>query len=311
MLKDKFIQSICLLIILLITIAFLFYFQIDIPLAMVYPYLLMNTYYALINKRINLWINGVYIIPILIVLALYLLSFMDDFSFKPYFNFIFYTLHTLFLLGTSVAIIIAIYIRKSDEAIIKNRGLILTTFLSIQGIIISILIAYLYLHYVENGLSLSKELSYTIFGILILTICVLIKYYFYFLYINKKGEKEINKCRHCGKHSDELASNLEKMMIEKSLFLNKNLNREILAKELGITEHCLSELLNNALGCNFYTYLAKKRIDYCIKTYNQSKNSLTIEAVAYECGFNSVNSFNKYFKEFVGCTFSEYKKTKI
>lgn len=311
MFKDKFIKSIYLLITLLATIAFLFYFKIDIPFAMFYPFLLIRTYYALIDKKMTLWLKMLYIIPILVVFVLYGCCFVIDLSFKPYFNFIFYFLHTLFLFGTSVAIIIAIYIRKNNpKTIDKYRGLILTTLLSIQGIIISLLIAYLYLHYIENGLTLSKELGYTIFGLLLLTICILIKYCFFFMHSYKEEIQKKTKCKFCGDHSNTLATDLEQLMNNKLIFLNKNLNRALLAKELNITEHCLSELLNNSLGYNFYAYIAKKRIDYCIANYTKEKDSLTIEAIASDCGFHSVNSFNKYFKEFSGCTFSEYKKTR-
>jgi AraC-like DNA-binding protein len=62
------------------------------------------------------------------------------------------------------------------------------------------------------------------------------------------------------------------------------------------------------MGNGFYHVVAVYRIQYALDILKNNK-SLKIEALAYDCGFNSLSSFNKYFKEIVGMKPSEYVKT--
>jgi AraC-like DNA-binding protein len=57
---------------------------------------------------------------------------------------------------------------------------------------------------------------------------------------------------------------------------------------------------------NFYQLIAEYRIAYAIKVLDEGRD-IKIESLAYECGYNSTSSFNKYFKEMNGLTSSEYR----
>ena len=81
-----------------------------------------------------------------------------------------------------------------------------------------------------------------------------------------------------------------------------------IAKKLGYHEKYLSSALHAATGMNFRTFLASYRI-------NLAKNMLCsvdgirprISDVALQCGFSSINSFNRAFREITGTTPSAYR----
>jgi AraC-like DNA-binding protein len=66
-------------------------------------------------------------------------------------------------------------------------------------------------------------------------------------------------------------------------------------------------LFNDYLGKSFYRIIAEYRIENAICILKEKGDSLTIEALAYESGFSSKTSFNKYFKEITGYLPSEYR----
>lgn len=91
------------------------------------------------------------------------------------------------------------------------------------------------------------------------------------------------------------------------LFLRPGLSLEELSLESNIPKHHFSQLLNVHLNKTFYQYIATYRIQEAI-FHIENDHNMTIESLAYECGFNSKTSFNRYFKEITGLTPSEYRK---
>lgn len=90
-------------------------------------------------------------------------------------------------------------------------------------------------------------------------------------------------------------------------YLEPNLSLESLAVELDIPKHYLSQLFNVFFKKNFHAFVAEYRISYAIKLLDHNHNRLTIESLAYSCGFNSKTSFNRYFKSKTGLTPSAYQ----
>ena len=65
----------------------------------------------------------------------------------------------------------------------------------------------------------------------------------------------------------------------------------------------LSKIINAHKKMNFSSYLSNLRIDYCVeklKTDNKFRK-FTVHGIAFEIGFNNVESFSKAF----------HKKTKV
>jgi len=89
-------------------------------------------------------------------------------------------------------------------------------------------------------------------------------------------------------------------------FLNPDISIESISRDLDIPKHHFSQLFNVHLGKNFYAFIAERRIKYALKRLHEEQGKLKIESLAYECGFNSKTSFNRYFKEITGFTPLEF-----
>lgn len=89
-------------------------------------------------------------------------------------------------------------------------------------------------------------------------------------------------------------------------YLDTSFSLDHLAKEVEMSKHQLSEVINHDMNTNFYQLLAQYRIKHA-KILIEKKQNLTIEAIVDECGFSSKSTFNKYFKYFVGQTPSGYR----
>ncbi len=98
------------------------------------------------------------------------------------------------------------------------------------------------------------------------------------------------------------------MITEKELFLNAQLTLAETAKELNVSAHALSQLLNEKHNKSFTSYINELRIERA-KILLTTNKKFTIEGIGYECGFNSKSSFFTVFKKITGQTPSEYQKS--
>ena len=99
---------------------------------------------------------------------------------------------------------------------------------------------------------------------------------------------------------------LEKLMQEKQLFLEPNLQIKDLANEIGFPVHQCSYLINNIIGKNFRDWINAYRILFFITVYPDKKHHKTIEAMANEAGFKSLATFYKAFKKETGLMPRQY-----
>ncbi len=82
-----------------------------------------------------------------------------------------------------------------------------------------------------------------------------------------------------------------------------------LSKNLSLTPHVLSRVINEQLGCNFNDFINSYRVDEAKKMLSDPrKNNITIAGIAYDCGFNTLSAFNTAFKKFTGLTPSQFRK---
>jgi AraC-like DNA-binding protein len=95
---------------------------------------------------------------------------------------------------------------------------------------------------------------------------------------------------------------------EKELFLNTQLTLSETAKELNVSTHILSQVLNEKHNKSFTSYINEFRIERAKMLLTTNKN-FTIEGIGNECGFNSKSSFFTVFKKITGQTPTEYQKS--
>lgn len=91
-------------------------------------------------------------------------------------------------------------------------------------------------------------------------------------------------------------------------YLDGNLTVSDLAEKLGIQRHKLTEVLNTELNMNFYRFVNTYRVEKVKKLLiDANNNNFSIEALGYDCGFNSKTTFFTVFKNMTGCTPAQYR----
>ena len=100
----------------------------------------------------------------------------------------------------------------------------------------------------------------------------------------------------------------EHMVLEKP-FLQENLTLPILAEQCKLSNTHLSQIINQHFQVNFYDFINQYRIEESKKMLVSSDyDHLSLLGIAFDCGFKSKSSFNRYFKKYCGITPSEFKK---
>ncbi len=108
---------------------------------------------------------------------------------------------------------------------------------------------------------------------------------------------------------DIIKKDLDNLMMEKERYLDSDLNLIGLAKDLNITSHQLSYVINKGYSENFFQFVNKYRVEKAKRMLaDDSKNNLSILGLAFESGFSSKTSFNTTFKKMTGQTPTEFKK---
>ena len=108
----------------------------------------------------------------------------------------------------------------------------------------------------------------------------------------------------------ETIMKLRKLMLEESLYLKQELSLGETANKLGIHAHQLSKLLNAQLQKSFFEFVNEYRVDEFKKLVSDPKNKhLSLLGLAMEAGFNSKATFNRFFKNSMGITPSEFRKS--
>lgn len=108
------------------------------------------------------------------------------------------------------------------------------------------------------------------------------------------------------------ASSSQNILFREAIeYVSKNFCENIrlcdLAKRLGYHEKYLSSALHSLTGMNFRTFLSSYRINYAKHLLCNKENKRRITEVALQCGFSSINSFNRVFREFTGVTPTDYR----
>ena len=92
-------------------------------------------------------------------------------------------------------------------------------------------------------------------------------------------------------------------------FIDKNFDSdcslERLSAALGYNGSYLSKYFTDVLGTSYISFVNQYRVSKAC--YLLSNTEKTILDCAYECGYRSLRSFNRNFKEYAGVTPSEYR----
>lgn len=94
-------------------------------------------------------------------------------------------------------------------------------------------------------------------------------------------------------------------------FLNPDFNMDMLSEAIHIPKHQISHVMNTELNSNFFNFVNAYRVEEVKKMLSDENHPYSIEAIGYECGFNSKSSFFSVFKKMTGKTPFVFKKDKI
>ncbi len=109
--------------------------------------------------------------------------------------------------------------------------------------------------------------------------------------------------------SNEIFKKLESYFLTDKAYLNPDVKLQMVASQLNVTSHALSQSVNENCEQNFQQYLNSFRIKEAKQKLSSiDSKKLTISSIAYDCGFNSISAFNTAFKNLVNQTPSQFRK---
>jgi AraC-like DNA-binding protein len=126
---------------------------------------------------------------------------------------------------------------------------------------------------------------------------------------NKTIEKKVKYAKSglSKEASEHLFSELISLMENKKVYKQPDLSIGELAEFLETHPNYLSQVINEKTGSPFYDFINNYRLEAFKKLVKSADSQkFTILSMAYECGFSSKSSFNRYFKKVTGHTPSHY-----
>jgi AraC-like DNA-binding protein len=132
-----------------------------------------------------------------------------------------------------------------------------------------------------------------------------------FTVVSTDKDKRYEKSGLDASKMDEYVVMLTAFMKKSRIYLDPDLSLETLASRTNMPRHHLTQLLNDRIKKNFYSFINEYRIGEAIDRLNNPAVHVNILSLAFECGFNSRSSFNNYFKKITGSTPTAYRKGQL
>jgi AraC-like DNA-binding protein len=127
--------------------------------------------------------------------------------------------------------------------------------------------------------------------------------------IRQENTKPV-KQRFSEEQSVRLKNHLTQLMTAEKVYLNNELSLPELAKEIAISTHDLSYLLNECFGASFFQFVNTYRVEEAKQLMLSEKyKHLNILGIAYNAGFNSKTTFNTAFKKHTGLSPSQFMQS--
>jgi AraC-like DNA-binding protein len=102
-------------------------------------------------------------------------------------------------------------------------------------------------------------------------------------------------------------------MDEERLYREAGLTLKRLADRVGLPEYRLRRLIHDRLGFqNFSAFLHSYRIrDVCVQLADPDLRRTPILTIAFDAGYQSMNTFNRAFRGIMGVTPSAYRAAPV
>ena len=126
-------------------------------------------------------------------------------------------------------------------------------------------------------------------------------------------KRPVDKYKYSTLNSNEaerLMKKLKFFMAKEKPYLNPSLTLLELSKKMNTSTKELSQAINQIEALNYSQFISRHRVEETQKLMkSESHNKLTIAAIAYDSGFNSISSFNMAFKKHTKTTAIAYRKS--
>ncbi|MDR1645906.1 MAG: AraC family transcriptional regulator [Tannerellaceae bacterium] len=106
----------------------------------------------------------------------------------------------------------------------------------------------------------------------------------------------------------ELLKRFKRLMQDSRVFTNPDLNWKSIIQELNTNEVYLRETVKQRFGCTIGDYINELRLNHARVLLVQKSEKYTVEAIAFDSGFNSRRTFYRLFYKQYGLSPSEYRK---
>ena len=112
---------------------------------------------------------------------------------------------------------------------------------------------------------------------------------------------------------NQLFKKIEAYFESEKPFLDQDFSLSHAERHLGISGRYISEAIKQEAGMNFSAYVNQARLSYfnVYLSKDERMKGKTVDEIANELGFRSVNSFYQYIKKTKGCTPKEYLKSDV
>ena len=128
------------------------------------------------------------------------------------------------------------------------------------------------------------------------------------IFSNRVQSKKYKHIHIPGDRLKQYSDRLRELMLREKPYLNNDCSLKQIAGKLNIPPYLLSHIINKEFSQSFPYYINAYRIQEArVLLGSQDYRHIKISSIAYECGFNSLSSFNIAFKKQMRLTPSEYR----
>lgn len=308
--KNRSFKQIIIIYLLLEILEFLLRsLSLSIPLAMLFPPMLYMLHLRLQNKPVSIAAKWYLFIPFVVFMLLKLYLFViapGEMSMELWIK-LFAVVYGLYALIIVLAVFLDSQHYENNAAAAKRKLLVKQlSLLMFMGVIV--ITALLYFDGSNESRVPIYRLPPTAIMFAFLISCILLK--IDYIYHEKKQQSEMaNEYMPPSLlRLERIQVQLCKMLEEDQCFLKHNCNKEFIAAKCLVPKEDISYFFDHYIEKDFKMFIAEYRIAYAIAMMKEKGKMLTLEAIAHECGFKSLKTFNKYFQKIKGQLPSEFMK---
>ena len=102
---------------------------------------------------------------------------------------------------------------------------------------------------------------------------------------------------------------IERLLTDEKIYKESSITVDMLAQKLGLKRYNVSIAINRCTQKNFNTLINEYRIKEAILSLSNKK--VTVDQIAFDCGFSDRKSFYRIFKKITGLSPTEFRNNVV